>query len=517
MVETGHFALVLAFALALVQSVVPLVGARTGNDRMMAVGGPVSVTGFALVALAFAVLTVSYARSDFSVANVWENSHSLKPFLYKITGTWGNHEGSMLLWVLILTFFGALVAVFGGNLPASLRATVLSVQGWIGAAFLLFILATSNPFARLSPAPIEGRDLNPILQDIGLAIHPPLLYLGYVGFSICFSFAVAALIDGRIDAAWARWVQAVDARRLVVPHRRHRHGLLLGLLRTRLGRLLVLGSGRECLVHAVAGWNGAAPLGDRHGEAFGAENLDAASCHPHLLAVAARHVPRAVGRADLGPRLRNRPEPRHLHPLHPDDLHRRLAGALCAARALARSRWRIPPDLARRRARPQQPVPDDGDGDGAGRHALSAGCRGAFRRQDFGRRAVLRPDLRSADGAAAGAGAVRAAARLEARRCACGGATPDDRLRRSTAGRFRHAALRRQRVGSGSARHRARCLAGARSADRPGVESRRGQRVVRDDDAASGRSASLGVRHGAGPSGTWPDDARRRRRAFLRD
>jgi len=207
MVEIGHFALVLAFALAIVQSLVPLVGARTSNERMMAVGGPVTVTGFALVAVSFAVLTISYARSDFSVINVWENSHSLKPYLYKITGTWGNHEGSMLLWVLILTFFGSLVAVFGNNLPASLRALVLAVQGWIGAAFLLFILVTSNPFARLSPAPIEGQDLNPILQDIGLAIHPPLLYLGYVGFSVCFSFAVAALIDGRIDASWARWVR----------------------------------------------------------------------------------------------------------------------------------------------------------------------------------------------------------------------------------------------------------------------------------------------------------------------
>ncbi|MEW9837534.1 heme lyase CcmF/NrfE family subunit [Mesorhizobium marinum] len=207
MVEVGHFALVLAFALALVQSLVPLVGARVGNDRLMSVAGPASIGGFALVALAFWALTVAYAQSDFSVSNVWENSHSLKPFLYKITGTWGNHEGSMLLWVLILTFFGALVAVFGRNLPASLRATVIAVQGWIGAAFLLFVLATSNPFVRLSPAPIEGRDLNPILQDIGLAIHPPLLYLGYVGFSVCFSFAVAALIDGRIDASWARWVR----------------------------------------------------------------------------------------------------------------------------------------------------------------------------------------------------------------------------------------------------------------------------------------------------------------------
>lgn len=207
MVETGHFALVLAFALSLVQMLVPLVGARTGNQRLMAVGGPVTVTGFALTALSFTALAGAYAGSDFSVANVWENSHSLQPMIYKITGTWGNHEGSMLLWVLILTFFGALVAVFGNNLPATLKANVLAVQGMIGAAFFLFILTTSNPFIRLNPAPVEGRDLNPVLQDLGLAIHPPLLYLGYVGFSVCFSFSVAALIEGRIDASWARWVR----------------------------------------------------------------------------------------------------------------------------------------------------------------------------------------------------------------------------------------------------------------------------------------------------------------------
>ncbi|TPK92051.1 heme lyase CcmF/NrfE family subunit [Mesorhizobium sp. B2-4-17] len=207
MVETGHFALVLAFALSLVQTIVPLFGARLNNQRLMAVGGPVAVTGFALTALSFAAFASAYANSDFSVANVWENSHSLQPLIYKITGTWGNHEGSMLLWVLILTFFGALVAAFGSNLPATLRANVLAVQGAIGAAFFLFILVTSNPFIRLNPAPIEGRDLNPVLQDLGLAIHPPLLYLGYVGFSICFSFSVAALIEGRIDASWARWVR----------------------------------------------------------------------------------------------------------------------------------------------------------------------------------------------------------------------------------------------------------------------------------------------------------------------
>ncbi|MEJ6781391.1 heme lyase CcmF/NrfE family subunit [Aminobacter sp. Piv2-1] len=207
MVEIGHFALILALVLSVVQSVVPMVGARTGDARLMAVGGPAAITTLALIALSFTALTMAYVKSDFSVMNVWENSHSLKPLLFKITGTWGNHEGSMLLWIMILAMFSAMVAVFGGNLPATLRANVLAVQGWIATAFLLFIVITSNPFKRLIPAPIEGRDLNPILQDIGLAVHPPLLYLGYVGFSVCFSFAVAALIEGRIDAAWARWVR----------------------------------------------------------------------------------------------------------------------------------------------------------------------------------------------------------------------------------------------------------------------------------------------------------------------
>ncbi len=206
-VEIGLYALILALSLSLVQSLLPVIGARTGDARLMETGTVTATGGFVLLAISFSALTTAYVTSDFSVANVFENSHSLKPMLYKVTGVWGNHEGSMLLWVLILGLFGALVALFGRDLPASLKANVLAVQAWISSAFLLFILFTSNPFARLAPAPMEGRDLNPILQDIGLAIHPPLLYLGYVGFSIAFSFAVAALIDGRIDAAWARWVR----------------------------------------------------------------------------------------------------------------------------------------------------------------------------------------------------------------------------------------------------------------------------------------------------------------------
>ncbi|HEY1364169.1 MAG TPA: heme lyase CcmF/NrfE family subunit [Xanthobacteraceae bacterium] len=205
--ELGHYALVLALGMAVIQATVPIYGARRNDPVLMAVGGPTAVAQLCFVAIAFAALIACYLRSDFSVANVFENSHSAKPLIYKITGVWGNHEGSMLLWVLILSLFGALVALLGTNLPARLRANVLGVQSLIAVAFDLFILATSNPFLRIAAPPFEGRDLNPVLQDPGLAIHPPLLYVGYVGLSISFSFAVAALIEGRIDAAWARWVR----------------------------------------------------------------------------------------------------------------------------------------------------------------------------------------------------------------------------------------------------------------------------------------------------------------------
>jgi cytochrome c-type biogenesis protein CcmF len=205
--ETGHYALVLALGLALIQSIVPLLGARWRDPALMTVARSTALAQLVFVLSSFAALVTLHVISDFSVANVFENSHSLKPLIYKITGVWGNHEGSMLLWVSILALFGGLVAAFGSNLPLSLRAHVLSVQAWVAAAFYLFILTTSNPFLRIPNPPVEGRDLNPVLQDIGLAIHPPMLYLGYVGFSISFSFAVAALIEGRIDAAWARWVR----------------------------------------------------------------------------------------------------------------------------------------------------------------------------------------------------------------------------------------------------------------------------------------------------------------------
>lgn len=204
--EIGHAALACAFAVAVITSVLPLIGYRMRDARLMRVAAPLSNAQFLLVAISFSALVVAFATSDFSVKLVWENSHSDKPFLYKLTGTWGNHEGSMLLWALILVLFAALVAR-SKSMPEDTRAIVLAVQSWISTAFLSFILVTSNPFARLLQVPLDGKDLNPVLQDIGLAIHPPLLYVGYVGFSVTFSFAIAALILGRIDRAWAKWVR----------------------------------------------------------------------------------------------------------------------------------------------------------------------------------------------------------------------------------------------------------------------------------------------------------------------
>ena len=205
--EIGHFSLALALALAIVQSVLPILGASRGNVVWMQSAQSSAMGQVVFVGLAFAALMRSFVVSDFTVLNVVENSHSLKPMLFKIAGTWGSHEGSLLLWVLILAVFGAGVALFGSNIPAATKARVLSVQAWISVGFLSFLLFTSNPFERVFPPPANGNDLNPLLQDVGLAMHPPLLYFGYVGFSIVFSFAVAALLEGRVDAAWARWVR----------------------------------------------------------------------------------------------------------------------------------------------------------------------------------------------------------------------------------------------------------------------------------------------------------------------
>ncbi len=203
--ELGHFALILALLVALAQSALPLIGAYRRDAAMMAVARPAAFAQFGLIVVAFGCLAYSFATSDFSVENVAQNSNIQLPLRYRIAATWGSHEGSLLLWVLMLNGWAAAVALRSRNLPAVLLARVLAVMGLVSVGFLMFMLFTSNPFLRLVPAAAEGRDLNPLLQDPGMVIHPPMLYMGYVGFSVAFSFAIAALIGGKLDATWARW------------------------------------------------------------------------------------------------------------------------------------------------------------------------------------------------------------------------------------------------------------------------------------------------------------------------
>lgn len=206
--ELGHFALIIAVLMAAVQAVMPLAGATTRRPLWMAYGHPMAVGQFLFIALAYVCLTTSYLLDDFSVANVANNSNSLLPWYYKMSAVWGNHEGSVLLWSFMLAGWGYAASRFSGGLPRDMVARVQGVMGLVSLGFLLFILLTSNPFERLLPnVPHDGADLNPLLQDIGLIVHPPMLYMGYVGFSVVFAFAIAALLGGRLDAAWTRWAR----------------------------------------------------------------------------------------------------------------------------------------------------------------------------------------------------------------------------------------------------------------------------------------------------------------------
>jgi cytochrome c-type biogenesis protein CcmF len=203
--EIGHFALIVALVIAVIQAIVPLVGATRGNARFMALARPAAQGQFVFVAIAFGTLAHAFITNDFSVANVATNSNSHLPVQYRFAATWGSHEGSLLLWTLMLSVWMLAVTVFSRRLPEAMVARVLSVMGFVSVGFLLFMLLTSNPFERLLPQAMEGRDLNPLLQDPGMVIHPPMLYMGYVGFSVAFAFAIAALLSGQLDAAWARW------------------------------------------------------------------------------------------------------------------------------------------------------------------------------------------------------------------------------------------------------------------------------------------------------------------------
>ena len=384
----------------------------------MAVAGPTALAQFAFVAIAFAALAACYVASDFSVVNVFENSHSAKPLIYKITGVWGNHEGSMLLWVLILALFGALVALFGGNLPATLKANVLGRAVVDRGGVLCSSSSAPRTRSCASPnAPFEGRDLNPILQDIGLAVHPPLLYLGYVGLSISFSFAIAALIEGRIDAAWARWVRPWTLAAWMF--------LTLGIAMGSYWAYYELGWGGWWFWDPVENaslmpWLAGTAL--LH-SAVVMEKRNALKVWTILLAILAFSL------SLIGTFLVRSGVLTSVHTFASDPtrgvfilailiaVHRRRACALRLARADAQAGRAVRADLARGRAGVQQSVPHHGLRHRVRRHALSAGAGGADRRQDFGRRAVLQSHLRSAVRAAPAGDAVRAAAGLEARRC----------------------------------------------------------------------------------------------------
>ena len=205
--ELGQIALILALLLALVQSVAPLWGSFTGNRAMMALAKPAVTGQLVFAAVAFGALTYAFVVNDFSVAFVAGHSNAELPMFYRVGAVWGGHEGSLLLWILVLAIWSALVAAFSRQMPARFVARVLGVLGIVAVGFLSFTLFTSNPFDRLIPAPLNGQDLNPILQDPALMIHPPMLYIGYVGFSVAFAFAIAALLEGKLDAAWARWTR----------------------------------------------------------------------------------------------------------------------------------------------------------------------------------------------------------------------------------------------------------------------------------------------------------------------
>ena len=293
--EFGLAALWLAAALAALQLIAAVLGQRTGGETLALLVRPAAVAQALLCGLAFLMLLWVFARTDLSVLLVAENSNAQSPLIFKIAGAWGNHEGSMLLWVTIMAAAGGLIALIERRLPERTMSATLGAQAFVALGFYAFLLFASNPFARLFPAPAEGNGLNPLLQDIGLALHPPTLYCGYVGLSIAFSFAVGALLDAQRHARVRPRDAPVDFGRVDIPHARHHRGQLLVLLRARLGRLVVLGPGRERFADAVAGGNRAAPFGERARLARRAAHVDDHARRDRLLDEHDRHLPGALG------------------------------------------------------------------------------------------------------------------------------------------------------------------------------------------------------------------------------
>ena len=460
--------------------------------------------------MAFLALAYAYITSDFSVENVWANSHSLKPLIYRIAGVWGNHEGSMLLWVLILALFGAAVALFGGNLPATLRANVLSVQAGIGVAFLAFIVFASNPFVRI-PLQAEGRGLNPVLQDPALAFHPPFLYAGYVGLSMAFSFAIAALIEGRTDAAWARWVRPWTLGAWAC--------LTLGIAMGSWWAYYELGWGGWWFWDPVENasfmpWLAATAL--LH-SALVMEKREALRVWTVLLAILAFSL------SLMGTFLVRSGILTSVHAFAVDPTRGIFILAILVVLiggALALYAWRAPTlqqgglfaPISREgalvlnnvlltvalRHRPR-------------RHALSSGAGIAHRRQDLRRAALLQSHFRAAHGSAAPCHADRALPRLEARRSRWCAPASLRRRRRRAGGPRRHRRDLLARTLACTVRHRARCVGRRRRAGGMGQPHKVVLRAVGRQSAPRPRSAARGLRRHARPRRRRPRGDRHRR------
>ena len=352
--ELGHFALILALLVALVQGVLPLIGAQRRDAGLMALARPAARVQFVLVALAFGCLAYSFAASDFSVINVAEHSNTQLPLHYRIAATWGSHEGSLLLWVLMLTGWATAVTFRSRNLPSVLLARVLAVMGLVSVGFLLFLLFTSNPFLRLIPAAAEGADLNPLLQDPGMVIHPPMLYMGYVGFSVAFSFAIAALLGGRLDATWARWSRPWTIAAWSF--------LTMGIALGSWWAYYELGWGGWWFWDPVENasfmpWlvgTALAAFARGHRKARHVQELDGAARDRRLFLVAARDISRSVGRTHFGARVCHGSGARRIHSRVPGIGDRRLADALRNARRRSGGRRGLCDGLARVRAAGQQ-------------------------------------------------------------------------------------------------------------------------------------------------------------------
>ncbi len=352
--EIGNFAIIVALLLALLQGVLPIYGAARANNVLMGMARPVAVGQFVFVAIAFGCLAASFLNNDFSVLYVAEHSNSQLPMHYRFAAIWGGHEGSLLLWTFILTIWTVAVATFSKHLPNEMVARVIGVMGLISVGFLLFMLMTSNPFERLLPAAVDGADLNPVLQDPGLVIHPPMLYMGYVGFSVAFSFALSALIGGKIDAAWARWSRPWTTVAWIF--------LTTGIMLGSGWAYYELGWGGwwfwdpvenasfmpwlagTALIHSLA-------VTEKRG-AF--KSWTVLLGHRGIFAQPARDLPGAFRGADIGACLRHRPQARRIHPSIPGAGDRQLAYLVRLARAQDRIGRQVQPGLARDHAAVQQ-------------------------------------------------------------------------------------------------------------------------------------------------------------------